>query len=818
MSSATAKENGGRVAPAAVTTQAAPPPITTPVASVEYATPAGDAQPTGCALALLHGGDLFDLPPTALELARWCAAHRAPDVKPDGAAYTDALAWLLTPSEDYPGGHPCWGKYGRYDVATTHGCQFDLDGAAGQDIRATLERVELAGHAAVFWHSHSSTPEAPAGRLLVLHKPCPATEHAAVYEALRAELCPLAPASQHNPNRGWNLPRAGVKITVVCDGSPVDWTALQLVAPTPVAEDTDDNTDEGCAAAPSATQRTDHDALIVSELASVWQSETSGHYSWGALGGWLTAAGVSEQRVSWIAEQLADAVSTTHDDPIERALNAIDEGHGMGFTKLKTQLQLNGVGLLDDPPNEQLSAELGLHPMTAAAKIGVVVDHVRGLVLASVTGNDNGPAGPAPAAPAPAAPAATTPSPVLAAAPAAPAPTFFRTKDWTEIMAPLGEVPWLCRGIDLVKGRPAIIGGKSGQGKTWAAQALAMAVATGQPAFGRFDVRQGAVVHLDLDQGEHLTRQRYQQLARGFGVVGELPIQLASSSHKLDEHAAFAALLGLCRGKALCVIDCLRNASSEEENSSAFAAPLQMMARVSELTDCAIVVLHHAGKGDGTDHVDVLRGTSAISGAAGVVLRVTREEDMPARITFPRGSGYGDRPTPFMLELRKQGPLDDPTTAVTLDWVPEGAAGAAGDGNGAGGPRRAAAWHDRVQRCLDAVQGSPGIAKGALRGKIGGDTKVASAVIEALCAGGDNCLGEQIWNYGSADHAKYFGHSAEDLLLTALSAGAKIDATLISDTKLPRQTVKDTLAHLYATNRVARSGSIHGEPAWELLR
>jgi hypothetical protein len=396
------------------------------------------------------------------------------------------------------------------------------------------------------------------------------------------------------------------------------------------------------------------------------------------------------------------------------------------------------------------------------------------------------------------------------------APSRFRRMGWSEINAPLGEVPWLCEGLGLVPGRPFIVVGKAGKGKTMTVQDLAMSVATGTPVFGRFPVRQGDVIHVDLDQGEHLTRQRYQQLARGRGVDAA-PIELATSSSKLDDPATCRELREMCRGKVLCIIDCLRNASSEEENSSAFAAPLATLAQISAETGCTFIVLHHSGKGEGRDDVDILRGTSAIAGAAGVVMRVDRDDapGAPARVSFLRGSGYDDRPEPFLLELVRDGggALKDPATPVRLQWHAEGAGVAS---ESAGGPRQAAAWTARQQRALEAVRATPGIKRRALRDKIGGDSTTATKIIDALVAGANECLGDRIWYYGpQSGGGGYFAQPATELVLAELANGPAIDAQLASRTQLSKATVKDALAELRATGHVNNYGSCNGEPAWQ---
>jgi len=84
-----------------------------------------------------------------------------------------------------------------------------------------------------------------------------------------------------------------------------------------------------------------------------------------------------------------------------------------------------------------------------------------------------------------------------------------------EIFAPLPPVPWLVEGLDKSPGAVNLIAGYGFTGKTIAAQALALAIASGGCVWDMFTARSGRVLHLDYEQGQRLTNERYQRLARG---------------------------------------------------------------------------------------------------------------------------------------------------------------------------------------------------------------------------------------------------------------------------------------------------------------
>lgn len=282
------------------------------------------------------------IPATAGALADWCRRHPAPDIKPEGSQNAANLGFLITPAEGCSGvGHPK--IRGRSDVAFTHGCQFDLDKAAGHDIEATLARVRDAGYAAVFWRSHSDSQTNPSGRLLVLlDPPCPASEHAEVCEGLRQALCPLAPKGQHNANRGWNTPRTGADVVEI-SGRPVDWRCAPRV-----------KLGRASTAAPavqSKTQLAGDDETAAQLIADVWADGAVGDRAFGGLGGWLAELGVSSERAEKMADRIATLTNSAHLDPLGRVAQAYGGECPLGFSALHDALSENGGKKLMAGPN-----------------------------------------------------------------------------------------------------------------------------------------------------------------------------------------------------------------------------------------------------------------------------------------------------------------------------------------------------------------------------------------------------------------------------------------------------------------------------------
>lgn len=209
----------------------------------------------------------------------------------------------------------------------------------------------------------------------------------------------------------------------------------------------------------------------------------------------------------------------------------------------------------------------------------------------------------------------------------------------SDIFARLPPTPWAIRGLSLCPGAPSLFAGYGYSGKSIALQAMALQVAASSPVWGTFAAQQGACIHLDYEQGEHLTRQRYQRLAWALDIapqdLGDRLQLICHPRFYLDEAKAESVMTRLCTGKVLAIIDSFRAACrSTDENSSEARVPLDMLGRVSERTGCAIVVIHHARKptkDSATGARDAIRGSSALYDACGSVFVLEGEPERPDR-------------------------------------------------------------------------------------------------------------------------------------------------------------------------------------------
>jgi hypothetical protein len=200
-------------------------------------------------------------------------------------------------------------------------------------------------------------------------------------------------------------------------------------------------------------------------------------------------------------------------------------------------------------------------------------------------------------------------------------------------------VPWVCEALCLAPGAPGLITGYGGSGKTTLVQHLALCVASGRPLLGVHPVRQGRVTHLDYEQGRDLTRRRYQQQG-----ITDLPAEaqarlrfVSFPTTRLTSDDAAARLLRAAQGQTLLIVDSLIAASVlDDENAAAAREPLDLLGRVSEVTGCAVLVIHHSKK-DRSNSRTSARGSSAITDAVSV--HITYEKDDEAGVASPARLG-----------------------------------------------------------------------------------------------------------------------------------------------------------------------------------
>lgn len=256
----------------------------------------------------------------------------------------------------------------------------------------------------------------------------------------------------------------------------------------------------------------------------------------------------------------------------------------------------------------------------------------------------------------------------------APAPIL----GWPDIAKPMPDPTYLVRELGMVDGggSPHIVAGYGFSGKTLALQSLALSLAAARPIWGAFscrDVRR--VVHVDLEQGDRLTRRRYQRLALAMGVnereIGDRLELVVLPKIRLTPHDR-DAWLRLMTDRDLVIVDSLRAAApGVDENSSAMREPLDFLLSLSEQTGCRGTVVVHArkpGEKDGQNGAKFsIRGSSAIFDASDGAYVFAGAKGEPVNVSCERVRSHGDPCEDFALVIADVQVGEDPRAGVRVD-------------------------------------------------------------------------------------------------------------------------------------------------------
>lgn len=305
-----------------------------------------------------------------------------------------------------------------------------------------------------------------------------------------------------------------------------------------------------------------------------------------------------------------------------------------------------------------------------------------------------------------------------------------------EIFQELPPVKWRVRGLQICPGRPAMLAGYGASAKTLSAQALALAVASGTPAWGFFETTAGQVRHLDFEQGWHATARRYQRLAYGHRVdpraLGDRLRLAIFPQVFLDAPNATDVYAKLCDGVDLVVLDALRGATpTQDENDSRIRPCLDNLSRVSEKTGTAFLVLHHARKqqqGGSGDPRELLRGSSAIFDGCGCIFTVTagKDKNEPRRVqqAKPPAEAEGAPVEDFSLLVDDVPGPGNPAMGVRVTYAPirepDGVA------------QKIAAYDARKAEILDVVRRQPGLTKNAIVDRAGISKSTGLTILDEL--------------------------------------------------------------------------------------
>jgi len=301
-----------------------------------------------------------------------------------------------------------------------------------------------------------------------------------------------------------------------------------------------------------------------------------------------------------------------------------------------------------------------------------------------------------------------------------------------EIAKPLPDVHYLCQTLGITSGAPTLFAGYGFSSKTLFAQNFGLAVASGYPLFESWSVAQGNVVHIDHEQGARLTCERYQRLARGYGVsLADLGNKLrvaALPGVYIDQKGGHEAYQEVCEGASLLIIDSLRAcAPGADENSSEIRRYLDIFGMIAEKTGVATVVIHHARKPSAHEaggRKMSVRGSGAIFDACASVFVFSGDKGQPASVSHEKCRTRGTTVDDFTIAVNDVPVGDDDRWGLKLTMCrhAEGA--------------RDTKYSEALAHVHQLVRDEPGVGLNGIREKVKGRATLIDGVIDELVRGG----------------------------------------------------------------------------------
>jgi 5S rRNA maturation endonuclease (ribonuclease M5)/biotin operon repressor len=179
----------------------------------------------------------------------------------------------------------------------------------------------------------------------------------------------------------------------------------------------------------------------------------------------------------------------------------------------------------------------------------------------------------------------------------------------------------LSEGVTIFAGKPKL-------GKSWCGLGIALAVASGGKALGSIPVEQGNVLYLALEDGQRRLKKRLE-LMTGYG--GEIPkdLDFATTWNRLDDGGLEQLESWLSeRPKARIIfIDTLKRVRPKDSNRQLYDSDYDAIAPLGDLArkyGVSIVLIHHTRKQEAEDPIDMISGSTGLSGSADGALVLTR--------------------------------------------------------------------------------------------------------------------------------------------------------------------------------------------------
>jgi archaellum biogenesis ATPase FlaH len=163
--------------------------------------------------------------------------------------------------------------------------------------------------------------------------------------------------------------------------------------------------------------------------------------------------------------------------------------------------------------------------------------------------------------------------------------------------------------------------GADGDGKTFLAQALALAVASGME-FLSMSCQKTPVLYIDLENPAYMVQNRIRPMT-GEKLIPELRIWGIWNEQQPPMAGSDVLLTIAKETRPLIIVDPFRYFHSAEENDSTAMSGVMKYLRACAAYGSAVILLHHPAKAEGSTG----RGSSAIRGACDLALLHSLEKE-----------------------------------------------------------------------------------------------------------------------------------------------------------------------------------------------
>lgn len=211
----------------------------------------------------------------------------------------------------------------------------------------------------------------------------------------------------------------------------------------------------------------------------------------------------------------------------------------------------------------------------------------------------------------------------------------------------LVESLWAASGVGIVGGQPKSL-------KTWLATELALAVASGGAALGRFAARQhGPVLFFAAEDSPAAMRARFEAVAGARGVrLADVPVLLLDVAElRLDDPRQLARLrqtVADVKPRLLVLDPFVRLARLDENSAQEVSAVLGALRALQREHDLAVLVVHHMRKSPAAHPGQTLRGSGDFAAWSDSGLYLLRRGDDLVLTVEHRGA---PAPPPLRVQL-----------------------------------------------------------------------------------------------------------------------------------------------------------------------